>query len=187
MSKGDRIYQNFDKFQYTVYSTEYTWKELILTGEYMTTDREIERRFGDSQNGLVEELRSDGWYANILYRFNDWFSLGAYYSKTKSKTLNGGSPAKGDDNGPPPGDRGSDPPPDTGGAAFAPDARSRKYQKDLCITTRFEVNDYITFKLEGHNIKGTNGLSPFDNTKGASGNRWINEWKMFAAKITFSF
>ena len=59
--------------------------------------------------------------------------------------------------------------------------------KDLCLTTRFNINKYVVFKLEGHSLKGTNGLSPLDNPEDAYGNRWTNEWKMFAAKMTLRF
>jgi len=51
----------------------------------------------------------------------------------------------------------------------------------------FRINEYMTFKLEGHDIKGTNGMSPLDNPADADGNRWTEGWRMFAAKVTFSF
>ena len=39
----------------------------------------------------------------------------------------------------------------------------RAYLKDLSLTARFDVNEYMVFKLEGHKMNGTNQLSGFEN------------------------
>ena len=164
LKAGTKIYQKFDKFQYNVYSGEYTWNDLTLAGEYMKTKRLYAMGEGtpdlsmDNANGLSAK----GWYTSASYRFTDWFVLGTYYSKTKSASAMARGPQ-------------------------TEDLTGRTYQDDLCLSARFDINEYMTFKLEGHDIKGTNGMSPLDNPADADGKRWTEDWKMFAAKVTFSF
>jgi hypothetical protein len=183
MSIGDIMFMHFDKFQYIVYSSEYTWNRLVVAAEYMKTKRSYRMGFnneGSMGGGNKDELRSTGWYVTSTYQAMDWFSLGAYYSKTTKKTLSrvsqGGAPG-----GAPAGAA-----PASGNGVEADDP-GRTYQKDLCLSARFDLNDYLTFKLEGHNIKGTNGLSALDNPADAGGKRWTNDWRMYAAKVTFNF
>ncbi|MBN1625651.1 MAG: hypothetical protein JW944_03930 [Deltaproteobacteria bacterium] len=171
MDIGDRSLMDFDKFQYTVYSAEYIWNNLTLAAEYMETERSISMSMPDSammMGAMTEELESEGWYASASYRFIDWFSLGAYYAKTE--TGNGGAGGGG------------------GPVGVAANDSGRDYRDDLCLTTRFDINEYMVFKLEGHNLEGTNGLSALDAVEDSDGNMiWTNEWKMFSAKVTFSF
>jgi hypothetical protein len=162
---GTKIYINFHKFQYIVYSAEYVWNNLTVAGEYMNTKRSFFIGMGsNSDSGEPNKLNSTGWYLNTSYRFTDWFVLGSYYATTRSYQGNAGG---------------------GGGAGIA---AGRNYLKDMCLTTKFDINKYLVFKLEGHNFKGTNGLSPIDAEVDSSGNiSWPEKWKMYAAKLTFSF
>lgn len=163
LTAGTKIYQDFDKFEYTVYSGEYSWGELILAAEYMETERSY--AMGGSTDFSAEDysgLSAEGWYASASYRFTDWFVLGTFYSKTESEGgMSGGSSTE--------------------------DLTGREYQDDLCVSTQFDISDGMTFKLEGHDIHGTNGMSPLDNPADADGMIWTEDWRMFAAKITYSF
>lgn len=194
MSVGTKVYQDFNKFQYIVYSAEYAWKYLTISGEYMRTKRAFSIAMGDRANKDNEAIESNGWYVGSSYRLTDWFVLGSYYSKNESKSYR--DDADGFDEAP--SDAGDvypddgEAPPESAGAFFdvggeASDVPGREYQKDLCLTTRFDINNHVIFKLEGHSIRGTNGLSPLDNPEDANGNRWTNKWKMFATKITVRF
>jgi len=176
LKAGTKIYQKFDKFQYNVYSSEYTRNDLTLAGEYMKTERLYAMGEGapDLSMDNATAKNAKGWYASASYRFTDWFVLGTYYSKTKTISAADGAAGPGGDAG-------------AGGGTSSEDMTGRAYQNDLCLSTRFDINEYMVFKLEGHTIKGTNGMSPLDNPADAGGKRWTEKWKMFAAKVTFSF
>ncbi len=108
------------------------------------------------------EFRPDSFYAQISYRFTDWFEAGAYYSVFyldrhdraghKDAALNG-----------------------------TPDYNA--WQKDLTISTRFDITENWLFKLEYHFIDGTGLTTAQDNPTG-----WDKrKWGMLAIKTTFNF
>jgi hypothetical protein len=57
------------------------------------------------------------------------------------------------------------------------------YQKDAALTLRFDPKDWLTFKIEGHYIRGTGLLE--DTADNAVQND--NGWWLLAIKTTFSF
>jgi hypothetical protein len=159
MPLGSKFSIAFKKFQYHVYSAEYVWNNLTLSTEYMQTKRSFNMGMGDMN------LSSKGWYLNASHRFTDWFVLGSYYATTRSYEANAGGPG--------------------GGPGVA---AGRNYLKDMCLTTRFDINQHLVFKLEGHKFKGTNMLSALDADADSQGNiAWPENWNMFAGKLTFSF
>lgn len=158
---GDTLTIPFKKLQHTVYSAEYTFSDLILATEYMVTNRDFHIGMDSGFDLGHQVIETKGWYVSSSYRFTDWFVLGSYYSKSESDTEGRGGGDVSDE--------------------------GRLYQKDVCLTTRFDINEYMTFKLEGHSLKGTNGLSPKDNPEDVNGDRWTDSWNLFAAKVTFNF
>ena len=81
------------------------------------------------------DYRTEGWYLGATYRFTDWFELGAYYSEYY--------PNRNDKDGSTP---------DALGRYVDP--KSRAWNKDLCLTTRFDINENWVVKLEAHTIDG---------------------------------
>ena len=142
-----------------VFSVEYTWNDLLLVAEYITSDRDVViENFG----GELEEFKSDGWYVGTSYRFSEWFELGSYYSVSYS-------------------DRN-----DRNGSNFDPNHRG--YLKDASLTARFDISENWTFKLEGHVFDGTTTLIALDNPAPDDGSeQFTKSWQMVAAKVTFSF
>ena len=53
--------------------------------------------------------------------------------------------------------------------------------KDIALSTRFDVNDFWTIKLEGHQMDGLANVDP--NTDGTSD----EDWFMYLAKVSYTF
>jgi len=104
------------------------------------------------------ELDSESYYVSGSYRFNDWFTLGAYYSVLY--------PDKNDKDG----------------ENLAVDHRA--WEKDLAVSLRFDINEFWIVKLEGHAVDGTANVLVLDNENSdySEGN-----WYYGALKISFSF
>ncbi len=125
---------------------------------------------------IHDVFKPDGWYLGAAYRFTDWFELGAYYSEYyANRNMRDGEGIN----------------PDTGLPWFMPSDRA--YLKDICLTTRFDVNEYMVIKLESHKMDGTAQLNGFNNPLPSSytmedfNTQFEKDWYMFAAKVTFSF
>jgi hypothetical protein len=138
------------------YSLEYLWNSWTFQAEYLRFRIDYENTAG----GLPPSTRliePDSWYVSAAYRFNKWVELGSYYSEYYPNVH------------------------DRKGATlpFASDA----YQKDTAVALRFDVNDSVIFKVEGHYIRGTGQL--FDNVENPI--RQDDGWWMIALKTTLSF
>ncbi len=155
---GDLAYADYKKLENWVVSAEYTWKNLMLMAEFMQTYKEYDL-------GTFTDLESEpyAWYVGAVYRFTDWFELGAYYSQTENDA------------------------PDIG--RDIPDFYHEL--NEICVSARFDVNEFLSFKIEGHSFQGAYGLSSFDN-ENRSPNPAIDDyfeedWTLFAAKLTVAF
>jgi hypothetical protein len=164
-----------------VVSAEYTWNNLLVAAEYFWADREIAYNQLDFATGgevpTFEKHKPMGWYVQAAYRFTDWFELGAYYSEYYAERDN----KDGEDTR-------MDP---VFGETLIISPSHRAWLKDICLTTRFDVNEYWTVKLEAHQMDGSNQLSGFDNPMAPDDpyglNQLTDDWQMYAAKVTFSF
>ncbi len=137
-------------------SAEYMWNDLTLVAEYFQRDSEF--RIMSQQ----AEKTSECYYLMASYRFTDWFTLGAYYSVVY--------PDKDDRDG------------DDKVAAGEPDHSA--WQKDLALSFRFDINEYMILKLEGHAVDGTGIVLRQDNI---DNNFSESDWYYGAAKVSFSF
>jgi len=166
LAEGDTVIADFDKYQNTVLSAEYTVGNLVLVGEYLRTAKNFLITF----HGMPHEVgdySADGWYLGSSYQLREWLHLGAYYSESYNKT----SDREGNAN-----------------KTSGNDIPHRSYFKDVCLTMNFIVNDYWNLKLEGHRFIGTQRISALDQVPDAGGNIFAHkDWGLFAAKITFSF
>ncbi|MBI9092521.1 MAG: hypothetical protein JEZ12_25170 [Desulfobacterium sp.] len=135
-------------------SVEFIYGDLTLASEYqlLTLDYSI------SAFNINDEQEIEGYYFLASYRINDWFEVGTYYNvqyldkddKDGDRYKKVGQPA------------------------------AKAWKKDLALTTRFDVNDNMVLKLEGHLMDGLatveyDAADPDDT------------WYMLAAKVTFSF
>lgn len=144
-----------------VLSAEYTLGDLLLAVEYSRLDIEV------GVPGIPKEMipmkmdiETEGYYVSASYRFTDWFELGAYYSIYY--------PDVDDKDG------------DNLEAIGLPDHGA--WLKDFALTTRFDINEYWIFKLEGHLMDGTATVFPPENPDDAE-----EDWYLLAAKMSFIF
>ncbi len=139
---------------------EYSWNDLSLWAEYYQDELK------SSILGSMREYETEpeGWYVGCAYRFTDWFQLGAYYSEGY---------ADGDDKDG-----------DNQAAMLKPDHAG--WQKDLALTFRFDLNEYVVLKLEGHKVDGIELVIDGDNTD-TDNDFSESDWYYGAAKLTVSF
>ena len=138
------------------FSLEYLWKNWTFQAEYYLLSISQDTSAGGVKIGSSESA-SDSWYVGAAYRVNSWFEAGTYYSEYYADTGN------------------------RSGANMAVPADA--YQRDLALSTRFDLTDWWIFKLEGHYYRGTALLQ--DNARNPV--REKDDWWMLAAKTTFHF
>lgn len=141
---------------YVYLSAEYLWKGWTFQAEYYSIFLNLADSIGGTEVSS-DKYANDAWYVGASYRVNDWLELGTYYTEYYLDTA----------------DR----------RGHARSVSSDAYQKDLALTTRFDITDWWLFKLEGHWIRGTSLLQDSAHNPTRNGDSW---W-MFAAKTTFSF
>lgn len=146
----------------TVFSFEYTWRDLILSAEYSWQDhRNIYRISGLEPS--ESESNFDSYYGSASYRFNKWLEVGAYYSVFYRNR----------------GDR--------DGTKTPYNPTFNAFQKDACLTFRFDLNEHWLCKLEGHLMDGTGLCLTVDNLNENGVLQLDRKWYLLAAKMTFSF
>lgn len=129
----------------------------ILSLEYMRGNWVFAAEYS---TGSDEDGRNEGYYGGVSYRINDWLELGAYYAVFYADVH------------------------DRAGkqweAAGYPDYLA--WQKDLALTTRFDLNEHWIVKIEGHLVDGATGFYFQDNPDGLE-----RHSSLLALKITYSF
>lgn len=159
---GTPFTSSVNDFCKSVYSLEYTWKELIIAVEYFQQDFSMLNRI-TGVNPMTRALKFDGYYGSACYRFSDWLEVGVYHS-VFYKNRN-----------------------DRQGTKTPYNPPFSAYQKDTCLSFRFDLNDNWTFKIEGHALKGTALCIFQDNLNDEGVLDYHKHWVMLAAKMTFSF
>ena len=159
---GTPMVFRLEDLQYMVFSAEYTWDELVLTGEYWLGDMRRELDIAATSTPVSrDKLEREGYYASAAYRFSDWFELGSYYSVHYPNSN------------------------DKGGALWVAggDPDFKAWLKDFALTARFDITDNWVFKLEGHKMNGAGDLLlRSDNPDG-----YKQDWTLFMAKLSLSF
>lgn len=74
-------------YETNVFSAEYTWDKLVLTGEYLWTTGQGDSDVGPGMITIpVEIMNETGWYLSATYEFTDKFAAGAYYDEYYNNT-----------------------------------------------------------------------------------------------------
>lgn len=144
-------------------SAEYSLGNLTASSEYSQMDFNMDLDFQTLPMTLENKNETESWYVMLSYRFNKWFEAGTYYSVYY--------PNRNDKNG-----RTQD-----DGLIVYPDYNG--WQKEIVISTRFDINDNWLFKFETHFIDGIALTIPADNDYSCDKRDWI----LFAVKTTFNF
>jgi len=132
-----------------------------LSAEYLRGDWTLAAEWEQSK---IETSKDKGWYVLAGRRFSDLFSLGAYYSRLDTGYGDEVSPGL--------------------PAAALPDYY--RWQKDLTVSARFDLNDFWLFKLEYHFIDGVALAEPISLEEHLA-DPLDRRWGMFAARTTFYF
>jgi len=152
---GTSTVADYEWFVHIV-SAEYTWADLVLSFEYYLIDRDLKSTV------ISSDAIGLSYYFAASYQFNEWFTLGAYYSTY--------FPDKDDKDG------------EKLVAYDLPDHNA--WEKDVAVTLRFDLSEYWVFKIEGHAMDGTANVLTQDNPD----TDWSeSDWYYGVAKITFGF
>ncbi len=150
-----------------IVSAEYSLCKFTAAAEYlqMNVDANSTTYLPGFLGGTTKtesEFRPDSFYAKVSYRFTDWFEAGAYYSVFYADRHDRAGHKE---------------------AALYGTPDYNSWQKDLTISTRFDITENWLFKLEFHIIDGVALTTAQDNPTG-----WDHrKWEMLAIKTTFNF
>lgn len=150
----------------SVYSAEYKIKNLTLSTELMNIGVSLDQYLDGQQVSKDGYTHQEGYYGMADYKVNPLFSVAAAYSVF----YNNIDDAKGDHR---PTGWGT---PDNWESWYA-------WQKDLSLSTRFNLNSNWTVKFEGHSMNGIAQLDPRVNPQ----NDLKENWYVFAFKTTYHF
>ncbi len=147
-----------------IVSAEYSLGRFTAAAEYYQLNVDATALVYTPAPSPPQEItfRPDSFYAQISYRFTDWFEAGTYYSVFYSDRHDRSGHKE--------------------AAQFGtPDYNG--WQKDFAISTRFDITEYWLFKLEFHFMDGVGLTAAQDNPNG-----WNHrKWEMLAIKTTFIF
>ena len=135
------------------------WSLQYVIGETVLTGEYTYQDIDGELMGNDVENNLEGFHLNITHRFTNWFEIGGYYSEYYYD---------------------SD---DRDGNLYAPN-NHMAWEKNYCLSTRFDINDYWLLKLETHYIDGTLFVTPDDKEKPDD---LEPEFFLFAAKISYAF
>lgn len=146
-----------DVTSHVIASIEYHWRDLTLAAEYLEQDNTVDlglAGYPDIKYG------TQGYYGSIDYRFSDWLAVATYYSVyyPNRKDKHGHAQA----------------------ALGNPDFKA--WQKDTCLSLRFDLTPNWLCKLEGHHINGVAQIFDYDDP-----GELVKVWSLYAAKVTCSF
>jgi len=139
---------------FAIGSADYTRERLSLATEWFGVWNDA-----DEEESVEPDAYEEGWYVGLSYRVTDWLELGTYYSEFYGD---------GDD-------KDGDYWVQSGLPAYL------AWQKDLAMTTRFDIGEQWTIKLEGHLMDGAARLPA------SIQNIPEQETILFAVKTTFNF
>jgi len=145
---------NLTKADYKGVSAEYTTGQWTFTGEYFINTTDSVLTL---PSFIAPPSRSHGGYKAWYVsaaRRFGKFELGTYYTETWNSYPT---------------------------ATIAPSALQRK---DCALAVRYDVNDHLLFKIEGHAIDGARDMF---NVPGVVNSHFKDSMSLFAAKTTLSF
>lgn len=119
---------NFEPFEATVYSIEFTWENLVIAAEMnrMKIDAFLD-------GSPYEKMKLMGRYMSATYRITEWFEAMITYSEffDDEDDMDGKERIK------------------------AGEERWQAWQKDWTLSLGFDINENWLFKLEEHIVNGT--------------------------------
>lgn len=152
-----------DAYQRHLLSLEYLAGDWVFAIEAGRSEATIGYfPIGAARPIVTFDFKSDYWYASAARRINRWLELGTYYSHSRDE-----QPVA---------------------FTFLPvvPVNPVHRQGDYALSARFDLNDHVIFKLEGHYMDGAGKIFDLYARRQPVAKR-DNSWTMIAAKITLSF
>jgi len=150
------LHTNIPSFTWKTLSAEYSWGDWVFAGEWQRT----EGSFGYSAPPVVTDPGSligwDGWYVSASRRLNAKFELGTYYGYLKNRFSSTAS------------------------------ALPQNHQADYALSLRYDVNEHVLVKIEGHYLDGTYQTFNTNRIPNPAAARQ-NTSTLIAVKTTLSF
>ncbi len=136
-----------------VASIEYERGPLVVASEYR-----YYVNVAVVNGSTMVDTAMESYYASASYRCNEWFELGGYYSVLFTDKH------------------------DRDGERYEVEGRpaALAWRHDWAVATRFDINEYMIFKLEGHYLDGLIQAEPTSPDPSAN-------WFLFAAKLSVVF
>lgn len=154
------LYYTLRKMETFNGSLEIIFDELIFTSEFthVYTGGNVIGDYAPEYRISVMGLR---YYVSASYRFTNWFQLGIFWSVSYLDEDDKDGVKRAEE-------------------GLASDKPSDGYQKDFCISLRFDLNDNWLVKFETHMMNGTHNVlgQPVNDEK---------RWLFNAVKLTYSF
>jgi len=155
-------FKNAEEYHHHQFSIEYTRGDWVFAAEaareYTRYKIGVPGESTTQSATLYVDYKSDLFYISVARRINTWLELGSYCSVSREYFRHNTS------------------------VSIPPALK----QKDYALSARFDLNEHVIFKLEGHYMDGAGkvfntpahpiALSSLDTS-----------WTMLAAKITLSF
>jgi hypothetical protein len=150
-----------DKMWGLVAGFEYLNGNLLIAGEYMKSEYKAKGDvFADLPIGeFTTSEPARGWYLTSSYRFTDLFSAALTYSDYIPNTD------------------------DKDGDRYNKDVDFKAWLRTVTLSTRFDINPYLIFKLEASQNNGWGHFDPL----GVPDKDLEEDWTLLTAKLTVSF
>ena len=150
-----------DSYHRHLLSIEYTKGDWVFAAE-VGREQAIYNVYVSGVHFLDLDFKSDYFYVSAARRITPWLELGAYYSYSRdTEPIVGINPLTVP--GPPPLEQG-----------------------DFALSARFDINDHLIFKVEGHYMNGSGKIFDTLGHRQPDADR-DESWFLFGAKVTYSF
>jgi len=153
---GHKITDNYDRY---LLSAEYTTGDWAFAAETGRENVHYAVLYPPAPPGVWLFSKYRYYYLSASRRINRWLELGAYYSYSHFEQY---------------------------GVNSATAVFPMQRQGDTALSVRFDINDHLLFKLEGHYMDGAGKIFDIPSYPQPVALR-NNSWAMFAAKITYTF
>lgn len=151
------LHSNFNTFAWHTFSAEYTWGNWVFAGEWQRSKGTLRYSAPPALPTTVSgDSGWDGWYVAASRRLNDKFEVGAYYGNLENNS--------------------------TTSAKSLP----QNHQRDTALSLRYDLNEHVLIKIEGHSIEGTYQTFNTVRIPNPAATK-KNQTTVFAVKTTLSF
>ena len=155
---GTKSTDSYDRHLLSIEYTKGAWVFAAEAGQ----EKAMYNAYVSGSRLLDFDFKSEYFYVSAARRINPWLELGAYYSYSRDTEKVVRS---------------------TIGKNFSLPVLD---QGDFALSARFDINEHVIFKLEGHYMNGAGKIfDTIGHRQPITGRD--DSWFLFAAKVTYSF